>query len=111
MPITASPAPDLSGALASAACLIAAAALVRAADAAVAVRVVVSGTDISIQVPPRGGDQAARDAAVAAYAQVLGTQVTRQHSRIGAEVWTETRGGIDGHDVHVWTITDPSQEA
>jgi hypothetical protein len=109
MPTT-SRAPDLPGTLAAAASLLATAALVRAAGAA-AVRVVVSGTDITVQVPPRGGDQAARDAAVAAYAQVLGTQVTRQHSRAGTEAWTETRGDIDGHDVHVWTIADPSQEA
>jgi hypothetical protein len=111
MPTTTSPAPDLSGALATAASLIATAALVRAAGAAVAVRVVVSGTDITVQVPPRGGDQNARDAAVAAYAQVLGTQVTRQHSRAGTQAWTETRGCLGGHDVHVWTITDPAQEA
>jgi hypothetical protein len=84
MPTT-TPAPsDLSTALAAAASLIATAALVRAAGAA-GVRVLVSGTDISIQVPPRGGDQSAREAAVAAYAQVLGAQVTRQHSRVGSE--------------------------
>jgi hypothetical protein len=110
MSTTAFPAPGLPGALATAACLIATAALVHAA-AAVQVRVVVSGTDITVQVPPRGGDQPARDAAVAAYAQVLGTRVTRQHSRVGAQAWTETRGTLGGHDVHVWTITDPSQEA
>jgi hypothetical protein len=37
--------------------------------------------------------------------------VTRQHSRIGAEAWTEARGVLGGHDVHVWTVTDPSPEA
>jgi hypothetical protein len=100
--------PDLSTALTAAASLIAAA-LVRAAAAGV--RVVVSGTDISIQVPPRGGDQNIREATVAAYAQVLGTQVTRQHSHPRGEAWTETRGTLGGHDVHVWTIADPSQEA
>jgi hypothetical protein len=104
------PAPGLPGALGTAASLIATAALVHAAGAA-GVRVVVSGTDITVQIPPRGGDQAARDAAVAAYAQVLGTQVTRQHNLTGTEAWTETRGDIGGHDVHVWTIADPSQEA
>jgi hypothetical protein len=110
MGTTTSPPGDLSGALATAASLIATAALVHAAGTA-EVSVVVSGTHIDIQVPPRGGDQAARDAAVAAYAQVLGAQVTRQHSRISAEAWTETRGDLGGHDVHVWTVTDPSQEA
>jgi hypothetical protein len=50
MGTTMSPARDLSGALATAASLIATAALVHAAGAA-GVRVVVSGTDIDIQVP------------------------------------------------------------
>ena len=102
--------PDLAAALAAAASLIAAAALVRAAGAA-GVRVVVAGTDISIQVPPHAGDQNTRQAAVAAYAQLLGAQVTRQHHRARREAWTETRGSVGGHDVHVWTVTDPSQEA
>jgi hypothetical protein len=114
MPTTTSRPPDLSGPLGTAACLIATAALVRAAGGAL-VRVVVSGTGIDVQVPPGSGEQSAREAAVAAYARVLDAPVTRRHSRIGTgawtEAWTETRGDIGGHDVHVWTITDPLQEA
>jgi hypothetical protein len=109
MPATACP-PGLSGALGTAASLIVTAALIRAAGAAL-VRVVVSGTDIDVQVPPGSGEQNAREAAVAAYAQVLDAPVTRRRSRTGTEAWTETRGDIGGHDVHVWTITDPFREA
>jgi hypothetical protein len=101
--------PDLATALATAASLIATAALVRAAGAA-AVRVVIADTDIDVQVPPRAGDQAAREQAVAVYAEILGVAVTRRHSRLGSEAWIEAHGGIGGHDVHVWTVTDPSQE-
>jgi len=107
---TPTPPADLSTALAAAASLIAAAALVRVAGAA-GVRVVVAGADISIQVPPHGGNHSARQAAVAAYAELLGAQVTRRHSRARREAWIETRGSVGGHDVHVWTVTDPSQEA
>lgn len=102
--------PDLPGALATAARLLATAALVHVAGTA-AVRVVVHGADIDIQVPPGSGAQSARDAAVAAYAQALGTEVTHQHDRACLQAWVETRGRIGGHDVHVWTITDPSAEA
>jgi hypothetical protein len=109
MPAT-SPLPDLSGALGTAASLIATAAVIHAAGAA-QVRVVVSGADIDIQVPPASGEQSARETAVAAYAQVLDAPVIRRHSRMGTEAWTETRGDVGGHDVHVWTITDPFPEA
>jgi hypothetical protein len=107
---TTSPTPDLSGALGTAACLITTAALVHATGAA-PVRVVVSGADIDIQIPPPGGDQPAREATVAAYAQILGAPVTRQRSRVGDQAWTETHGVLGGHDIHVWTVTDPLQEA
>jgi hypothetical protein len=101
--------PQGAGSLATAASLIATAALVDAAGTT-DVRVVVCGTNIGIQVPPGAGDQALREATVAAYARVLGAQVTREHHRNRIEAWTETRGVIGGLDVHVWTITDPSQE-
>jgi hypothetical protein len=109
MPTTTT-APGLPGALATAACLLTTAALVHVAGAA-AVRVVVHGTDIDIQIPLGSGDQSARDAALAAYAQALGTEVTHQHDRVFVQAWVETRGRIGGHDVRVWTITDPSLEA
>jgi hypothetical protein len=106
----ASPA-KLGTALSTVACLVATAALVRAADAAgiVDVRVVVADGRVSLQVPLSAGEQAARMQAVAAYAQVLGSQVTDRDARLGArgETWAETVGHIDGIEVHVWTITDP----
>ena len=101
--------PDLSSALATAASLVTTAALVHAVGV-LDVRVVVSGTDIDIQVPPPGGGQAARETAVAAYARILGASVTRQHSRVRTEAWVQTRGALAGHNVHVWTVTDPLQE-
>lgn len=101
----------LSTALSTVACLVAAAVLVRAAEAAAIadVRVVVADGRVSLQVPLGAGDQAARVQAVAAYAQVLGSPVTDRDSRTGTrgETWVETTGRIDGIEVHVWTITDP----
>lgn len=101
----------LSGALSAVACLVATAALVHAADApgVADVRVVVDRGRISLLVPLHAGDQTARVAAVAAYAGVLGGQVTDRDTRIGVrgETWVETWGHIDGHEVHVWTITNP----
>lgn len=102
---------NLSTTLSTVACLVATAALVRAAGtASVAdVRVVVAEGRISLQVPLCAGDQAGRVQAVAAYAHVLGSQVTDRDGRTGArgETWVETTGRIDGIEVHVWTITDP----
>ncbi|MGH3432504.1 MAG: hypothetical protein ACRDQB_06675 [Thermocrispum sp.] len=104
----------LSTALSTVACLVAAAALVRAADtadiAAIAdVRVVVADGRVSLQVPLCAGGQAGRVQAVAAYAHVLGSPVTDRDGRTGTrgETWVETFGRIDGIEVHVWTITDP----
>jgi NAD/NADP transhydrogenase alpha subunit len=101
----------LSTALSTVACLVATAALVRAADAVgiAEVRVVVADGQVSLQVPLRAGDQAGRIQAVAVYAHVLGSQVTDRDSRTGTcgEIWVETTGRIDGIEVHVWTITDP----
>lgn len=101
----------LSAGLSAVACLVATAALVRATGAAGVsdVRVVVAEGRISLQVPLAAGDQAARTAAVAAYAHVLGSQVTDRDTRTGArgETWVETWGQIDTHQVHVWTIADP----
>jgi hypothetical protein len=98
----------LSAGLSAVACLVATAALVRAAGVA-DVRVVVAAGRISLQVPLGAGDQAARIAAVAAYAHVLGSQVTERDTRTGVrgETWVETWGQIDGHEIHVWTIADP----
>ena len=101
----------LSTALSTVACLVAAAALVRAADTAaiVDVRVVVADGRVSLQVPLCAGDQAARMQAVATYAHVLGSQVTDRDGRTGTrgQTWAETFGRIDRIEVHVWTITDP----
>jgi NAD/NADP transhydrogenase alpha subunit len=101
----------LSAALSSIACLVATAALVRAAHATgvADVRVVVAGGRVSLQVPLAAGEQAGRVQAVAAYARVLGSQVTDRDTRTGSrgETWVETTGRIDGIEVHVWTITDP----
>jgi hypothetical protein len=104
------PAPALStadGPLVTAASLIAAAALADAAGAAI-VSVTVSGAEISVQVPPHAGDEPARAAAVAAYANALSTPVHRRAG--GSYHWIETRGVIAGHPVHVWTTTDPATE-
>jgi hypothetical protein len=113
-PATAAPAagspPEVSGALATAACLIVAAALVHAAGAA-DVRVVVAGADVTIQIPPGAGDQPGREAAVAGYARILGAAVTRRHDRLRHQAWTETRGRLGSHRIHVWSITDPTGEA
>lgn len=68
--------PDLGNALITAASLIASAALVSAAGAT-AVSVTVSGTDISVQVPPHAGDEPTRAATVAAYAHALTAPVHR----------------------------------
>lgn len=103
---------ELSAALSAAACLIATAALVRAADAAgvADVRVVVAEGQISLQVPLGAGDQPTRIEAVASYARVLGSRVADRDTRIGArgQTWVETSGQIHAHHVHVWTITDPN---
>ena len=87
--------------LTAAASLMATAALKKAA-AAIHVSVVVSGTSISIQVPRHGAKEAARTAAVAAYAEVLGVPVRR---RVGPpHVWIEADGYVGRHAVQVWTI-------
>ncbi|HET8657689.1 MAG TPA: hypothetical protein VFM55_01670 [Micromonosporaceae bacterium] len=97
-------------ALSAAACLLATAALARAASTA-PVRVLVAGGDIDVQVPLTAGDQAARERVVAAYATVLGTEMTRQHSPTRNQAWVQALGRLGGHRVHVWTITDPAGEA
>jgi hypothetical protein len=97
--------PDLAGPLTTAASLIATAALVDAAGAA-HVSVTVSGAEISVQVSQHAGDEPARAAAVAAYAQALTAPVRRRVG--GSHTWIETRGAIAGHRVHVWTIADPT---
>ena len=95
--------PDLAGPLATAASLIATAALVDAAGTA-HVSVTVSGAEISVQVPTHAGDEPARAAAVAAYAHALTAPVHRRAG--GSHTWIETRGAIAGHPVHVWTTAD-----
>ena len=111
MTTTITPPARLSTVLSTVACLVAAAALVRAADTAAiaAVRVVVADGRVRLQVPLGAGDQAGRVQAVAAYAHALGSPVTDRDSRTGTrgETWVETTGRIDGIEVHVWTITDP----
>jgi hypothetical protein len=98
---------ELTGALATAASLIATAALVGAAGAG-EVSVTVSGTDISVQVPTYAGDEPARAAVVACYAYALSAPMRRHLG--GSHTWIETRGAIAGHPVHVWTIADPIGE-
>src|SRR3954454_2952247 len=93
--------PDLAGPLAAAASLIATAALVDAAGAA-HVAVSVSGAEISVQVPQQAGDEAARAAAVAAYARALPPPVHRRAGTASPHTRIETRGAIAGHPVHVW---------
>jgi hypothetical protein len=100
--------PDLGNALITAASLIARAALVSAAGAT-AVSVTVSGTDISVQVPPHAGNEPTRAATVAAYAHALTAPVHRHRDRHSVHTWIETRGAIAGHLVHVWTVADTEQ--
>lgn len=102
-------APDLAGPLASAASLVATAALVGAAGAA-HVSVTVTGTQISIQVPQHAGDEAARTAAVARYAHALSAPVHRRSGHHSPHTWIEAHGAIAGHPVHVWTIADTTTQ-
>lgn len=99
--------PELPHALATAASLIATAALVGATGAA-AVSVTVSGIDISVQVPTHAGDEPHRAAVVACYAHALSAPVHRHTSTHSPHTWIETRGAIAGHPVHVWTVADPT---
>jgi hypothetical protein len=99
----------LTGALSTAASLIATAALVSAAGAA-SVSVTVSGTDINVQVPTHAGAEADRAASVAAYAHALRAPVHRRNGPYSPHTWIETRGAIAGHPVHVWTIADPARQ-
>jgi hypothetical protein len=96
--------PDTCSALRAAASLLAAAALLAAAGDARHVSVIVDDTDISVQVSQHAGDPTARAAAVAAYAELLHTTITRRPDPTGPDCWVETRGDIAGHPVHVWTL-------
>ncbi|MER7005210.1 hypothetical protein ABT297_19470 [Dactylosporangium sp. NPDC000555] len=95
-------------ALTAAASLLAAAALVEAADTT-GVSVSVSETDISIQIGRHAGDPAVRAAAVAAYAGLLHTTVTRTPARHSPGSRVETHAVLAGHPVHVWTFIDPPE--
>ena len=90
--------PGACGALSAAAALLAAAGDTRR------VSVTVDDTQISVQVSRHAGDAAAREAAVAAYAQVLHATVIRRPSPASRDRWCETRGQAGGHPVHVWTL-------
>jgi hypothetical protein len=59
------------------------------------------GGYISVQVAQDRGSDAERVAAVATYADVLGTVVTREGK------WVKARGVRSGHEVQVWTIVEP----
>lgn len=91
--------------------LSAAAALLAAAGDTRRVSVTVDDIDISVQVSRHAGDVAAREAAVAAYAQVLHTTVTRRPGPASRGSWCETRGRAGGHPVHVWTLIHGDEEA
>jgi hypothetical protein len=97
--------PRVYGALSAAAVLLAAVGDTRR------VSVTVEDTDISVQVSRHAGDAAARQAAVAAYARVLRTTVTRRPSPASRDSWCETRGWAGGHPVHVWTLIHGDEEA
>lgn len=99
--------PRLAGPLASAASLLAAAALTDAAGAA-HVSVTVTGAEISVQVCQHTGDEQARTAAVAAYAQALGTVMERRTAPGSPHTWIEARGAVADHPVHVWTTATPT---
>jgi hypothetical protein len=103
--------PGACSALSAAASLLAAAALLAAAGDTTRVSVTVDDTDISVQVSRHAGDPAAREAAVAAYAQVLHTTVTRRPRPASPDSWCETRGQAGGHPVHVWTLIHSDEEA
>jgi hypothetical protein len=91
--------------------LSAAAALLAATGDTRRVVVTVDDTDISVQVSRHAGDPAARAAAVAAYAQILRTTVTRRSSPTSRDIWCETHGQAGGHPVHVWTLIHGDEEA
>jgi glycerophosphoryl diester phosphodiesterase len=110
MTTTVATSPDLAGPLASAASLVATAALVGAAGAGTHVSVTVAGADIDVQIPAYAGDEPTRAAAVGAYAHTLGTGVHRRVGEHSPHTWIETRGKIAGHPVHVWTVADPADQ-
>jgi hypothetical protein len=108
MPATLLPCDTQSGACGA---LSAAAALLAAAGDTGRVSVTVDDTDISVQVSRHAGDAAAREAAVAVFAQVLHSTVTRRPGPGSRDSWCETRGQAGGHPVHVWTLIHGDEEA
>lgn len=101
--------PDPAGPLATAASLVATAALVNNASTA-PIAVSVAGAVIDVQVPTYAGDEPTRVAVVAAYAAVLGSQIQHRGARGGAQALIETRGVIAGHPVHVYTLATAADE-
>jgi hypothetical protein len=102
---TSSPQSDLGATLIAAASLMAAAALVGSAGVG-DVSLTVHDTEISLQVPTHVGDEPTRADVVTAYARVLSVPVRRNVTT--AHTWIEARGVIGAHQVHMWTIANPT---